>query len=118
MVTIVATFNGRHNIVKSKVFILLHAFQKGDKNNRDKAMTVRNISVLTGCNYHSLATMVKRWQSWRYITSFEKDGLKHYLIRTRGIHFVTDRIPPLLRSILEKDIAARLKVENNYSKGY
>lgn len=76
----VATFNGRHNSVKSKALLCLFSL--------DRPVGLSELTNYTGCNYYSLATLLTRWCEWQYVLAYGFRGSYTYKIAARGKRFL------------------------------
>lgn len=87
---VVATFGGKHNIVKSCAFLVLEAYHGG--------LLLSELATFTGCDYKSLSVLVGRWCRWHYISRQETSRGYRYRLRVRGKRFIEDRLPLPLRN--------------------
>ena len=59
----VPSFNGKHNSTRCKAWLVLYDRYLG----RKRGLTLRELALMTGISYHSLAVSLTRWIKWRYI---------------------------------------------------
>ena len=89
----IATFNGRHNAVKSK--ILLTVLLNKEKENG--SMSARQLADASGEDYDYLLTRLGLWTKWKYLIRHTKSGdirpVYCYSIGKRGEDFIQYRIP-------------------------
>lgn len=109
----IATFNGRHNMVKSAVLLLLHQYPG--------KLSLADITRYTEGNYHSLAVLLGRWHNWGYVTQYysKKRGMFLYGESSRGERFIFDRLPrPLYYQLRERlhKIHAKIERENRRNR--
>ncbi len=91
-----ATFNGCHNRVKATVFACLNSYNR---------LSLRQIVRLTGCNYHSLAHLLKRWRDWQYL-DYSYDGRQFvYSLGEKGQRFFYVRVPLNIKIDIQKRLA-------------
>ena len=88
----IATFNGKHNRSKSKVFIVLI---------RKKRLSLSELAKASGVSYNYLSSRVSKWVEWGYLRRVSllanngRDMLVYYYSATaRARRFVSTRIPP------------------------
>ena|GEM_PF-1528161 len=86
-----ATFRGKHNRSKSKVFLLLYHVRhhQGDTNGR----TARWIYINSGVPYSSLQARLGKWTEWGYLTRYTAKGIDgqpcwHYKLGQKGRKFI------------------------------
>ncbi len=74
------SFNGRHNEVKSKCFLVLYNSRLG----HGGSYTAKQLASLAGVSYYSLLTLLNRWELWGYVL---RRGLRDskWRISARGI---------------------------------
>ncbi len=107
----IATFNGSHNSVKSKVLLVLY-FRKIDQGD-DSGMTLRELFNETGCNILSLYAHVGEY-AYKYRDPYlnrtmsmnSAQMLWHYTIAQRGIRFVEQRLTSDARARFLAEIKA------------
>ena len=76
----IATFNGRHNEVKSKALLVMFAL--------DKPLSLKQLALHTGCSYWSLSTLLPRWYRWGYVLAYGSPGSYRYKIAAKGRRFL------------------------------
>lgn len=74
------TFNGIHNATRCKAWLVLYDRYLG----RKKGLTLRELALISGIGYHSLAVSLSRWIEWRYIGYRTTPKGRIYRIRKRG----------------------------------
>ncbi len=110
----IATFRGRHNIVKSRVFLVLGEHPSG--------ISIRSIVEESDANYDSLRTMLPRWVRWRYV--LRRQVIRHgrkvfaYRLAVRGRRFIQTRIPSDIRSQLESDLGLDWQPSPEWAAGF
>jgi hypothetical protein len=93
----VATFRGKHNASKSKVFIVLYSRQYQQPHS--PGLTLPELATYSGVSYSYIKTRLAKWCLWGYlkrekcVSSTRKQTVYTYVIADRGRHFVLDRIP-------------------------
>ena len=100
------SFEGKHNSVKSKAFIVLYSLRE-----ESRGITARELAARAGINHRSLITLLARWQKWRYVSrSNDKPMLSK--IRDKGIKWLTRWYPIMpFERYIEEIKEARLKKE-------
>ncbi len=76
----IATFNGKHNEVKSKALLVM--FTLG------KSLSLRQLALHAGCSYWSLSTLLPRWYRWGYVLAYGSPGSYRYKIAAKGRRFL------------------------------
>ncbi len=106
-----ATFRGRHNLVKVRVFVLL-ALTVGEQH---RGLSLSQITALSHENYRSLAVLLPRWVRWRYIGRclYKGETIYSYYLLRRGERFIRLIVPPsLLKVELQR---CQLNIDNYLS---
>ena len=93
------SFEGRHNAVKVKVWLILYDAKLGGKPDK----TLRELNTLTGCDYKSLSTLLTRWIKWKYVGFHNYPGGRKYYLLKRGVDWLLrwDDTMPIQRYISE-----------------
>jgi hypothetical protein len=86
----IATFNGEHNISKSKLLLILYSANKAWARH---SFTAKELSCLTGLTLPAIKALVWRLYRYRYIGRRDCGYCYEYRIATRGVNFVEERIP-------------------------
>ena len=81
------SFEGKHNSVKSKAFIVLYSLKEDTR-----GITARELAAQAGINHRSLITLLARWQKWRYV-SRSNDKPTLWKLRDKGIKWLTRWYP-------------------------
>lgn len=76
----VPTFLGKHNSTRCKAWLVLYDRYLG----RKRGLTLRELAVMTGISYGSLAVSLTRWLKWRYIGYRTTPKGRIYQLRKRG----------------------------------
>ena len=90
----IATFNGKHNMMKSKaLMILLDRRQK-----EQGGLTLKQLALSSSVSYEYLKARLGVWHGWKYVnrrvtTNGKNKPVFSYSIAARGIRFVNERIP-------------------------
>lgn len=87
-----ATFNGKHNMAKSKVLIVLLARYKQGLG----GLSARELHNATGVSLTVLKTKLSQWAKWKYVVRRVASGYRphySYTISERGAKFILIRIP-------------------------
>ncbi len=98
----IATFNGRHNEVKSKCFIVLYL--------AGKYLSPKEVKAAAGLPWEYCS----RWHRLGYLVrKVVKGRIPYYVyqLSLRGRHFVEDRIPPEKYEEYLKEIELRQIVQ-------
>ena len=95
-----ATFNGKHNLEKSKLFLTLYyrQFEQGIKQGLD----ITGLVELSMTNEHYMVGKIPQWTEYKYLKRGPGVGVKGfpaycYKLAARGIRFCEVRIPVELR---------------------
>ena len=91
-----ATFEGRHNSVKTKTLVVLYHRQFTEGLNT--GLTAKQIALLAGVNLGSVLSRAGSWYRWGYIGRRAKtDGngrpAYFYSLAGRGKNFIESRVP-------------------------
>jgi len=92
---VIATFNGKHNQMKSKALIILL-----DRKQKELGgLTLKQLTIASSVSYEYLKARLGVWHGWRYVnrrvtTNGKNKPVFSYSIAARGIKFVNERIPP------------------------
>ena len=73
-----ATFKGKHNELKTKVFWYLYG---------KSGSSAYEIYNQIGVNYRSLLSSLSKWVEWRYIQRKRVNGKYHYSLLSKGETF-------------------------------
>lgn len=76
----VPTFNGKHNATRCKAWLVLYDRYLG----RKRGLTLRELVILTGISYHSLAISLTRWIRWGFVGYRSAPKGRIYRLRKRG----------------------------------
>ena len=105
----IASFRGKNNYVKARVFVLLYMRKHQSINT---GLTAKEISELCPkASYEYLQTRLGKWWEWAYLNrqATGRDGkgraLYRYSLASRGTHFVEDIMP----ETIIKEIAQELR---------
>ena len=102
-----ASFNGKHDRVKAKVYLYLwvHKYQF----HQEGGLTLSEIHWETGVNYNYLRSKAGKWEEWGFVTRraiirTRQRPVYSYQIGERGVHFLRDIMPPDVRRQLTDEI--------------
>ncbi len=76
----VPTFKGKHNSTRCKAWLVLYDRFLG----RKRGLTLKELALMTGISYHSLANSLTRWLKWRYIGYRTTPKGRIYRLNKRG----------------------------------
>lgn len=74
----IPTFEGVHNRRKVLAWHALYIY---------RALTLRQLTKITGINYHSIAVLLGRWQKWKYVKA-RGNRPRQYRLAVRGIKWL------------------------------
>ena len=95
------SFNGIHNRVKGKCFLVLA---------QHSCMTSSNLAKEANCKYESVMALLSRWSSYAAPYVLRHKELRHghmvyiYRLSARGKRFIDERIPVEVRDELESEL--------------
>ena len=87
----VPSFRGKHNSTRCKAWLLLYDRYLGKK----RGLKLRELALLTGISYKSLAVLLSRWIRWNYIGFRSRPRGREYSLRKRGRAWL-DRWQPIM----------------------
>lgn len=115
-----ATFNGRHNLAKSKTLIVLYHLKHKLADTR--GLTLKQLSIQSGVSYNTLKSSLGDWFLWKYVKRRAIEGSTRpkfaYTIGRRGEHFIENRLPKnrlqdYISEIREHRQSYRQTIKNN-----
>jgi len=107
--TIQATFNGKHNMSKSKVLLVLNSSASWASH----WYSAVELSQLTGLTLSSTFSLVYRLHNWRYIRRRGAYGSYEYAIGAKGTRFIEERLPVSVERKIQPNLQ---KLVNKYLK--
>lgn len=76
----IPTFEGKHNSLRSKVWLVLFDNALGG----GKGLRLNELASKSGAGYHSLAVSLTKWIKWRYVGYRSGPKGRLYCLRKRG----------------------------------